>query len=45
MLAMLILFGIAGIVVFHAVPAIVYMLVWYTMVVTCLYFCERTERH
>lgn len=44
MLAMLILLGIAGIVVFHAVPAVVYMLVWYTMVVTVCYICERRER-
>lgn len=44
MLLALILFGIAGIVVFHSFPAVVYMLVWYVLIVTCFYISERSER-
>ena len=45
MLLGLILFGIAGIVVFHSFPAVVYLLVWYELIVTCFYINERIERH
>ena len=46
MLLFLVLCGIVGIIVFHTIPAIVYMLVWYTLAVTLFYITERyEERH
>ena len=43
MLLLLLIFGIIGIIVFHSFPAVVYMLVWYTLAVTILYITERIE--
>ena len=44
MLLALILFGIAGVIVFHGTPAIVTMCIWYTLFVTVCYICEKNER-
>ena len=43
MLLFLVLFGIVGIIVFHSIPALVYMFIWYTLIVTILFIEERIE--
>lgn len=43
MIAMFIL-GLLGIAVFHAIPAVVYLITWYTVIIGFFIVEERIER-
>ena len=43
MLTLCVLFGIAGIIIFHNFPPVVYMFIWYTLIVTCFWIEEKIE--
>lgn len=43
MLMFLLLVGIAGMIVFHNFPGLVYLIAWYTLFVTVLFVEERIE--
>ena len=43
MLLFFVLFGVAGLLIFHNFPVLMYMFGWYTVINLCLFIEERIE--